>query len=59
MLEQQPQHVRRFFWLISAGALILLIAVLTVAGKPPEWTPDSPETSHMRREPGERRWPAC
>ncbi len=41
MLEQQPQHVRRFFWLISAGALILLIAVLTVAGKPPEWTPDA------------------
>lgn len=27
--------------------------------QPPEWTPDSSETSHMRREPGERRWPAC
>ncbi len=34
---------------------------LLISNQPqsPEWTPDSPETSHMRREPGERRWPAC
>jgi hypothetical protein len=39
MFEEQPQHVRRFIWLIGGSILFLLLAVLIVAGKPPEWTP--------------------
>ncbi|HHY56594.1 MAG TPA: hypothetical protein GYA08_14295 [Chloroflexi bacterium] len=39
MFEQQPQHVRRFLWLIGGGALLLALALLSVAGRPPEWTP--------------------
>ncbi|HAJ37314.1 MAG TPA: hypothetical protein DCL15_16720, partial [Chloroflexi bacterium] len=39
MFEQQPQHVRRFVWLTGGFILLLLLAVLSVAGRPPEWTP--------------------
>lgn len=39
MFERQPQHVRRFVWLIGGGILLLLLGLLSVAGEPPEWTP--------------------
>lgn len=39
MFEQQPQHVRRFVWFTGGGILLLLLALLSVAGRPQEWTP--------------------
>ncbi|MFZ1769925.1 MAG: hypothetical protein WAU00_12050 [Caldilinea sp.] len=40
MFDRQPRHVRRFIWLIGGSILLLLVVLLAVVGKPPEWTPE-------------------
>jgi hypothetical protein len=39
MFERQPLHVQRFIYFMVGSFLILLVGVILVAGKPPEWTP--------------------